>query len=143
MKSKLIIATVALFLLARVHAGNNQAYPEWRVQFEAIAQSAGLTSGDACTRYANGQETHPERLFDYYQAGRTPQEAFEEIGCDAEVFQSVWIPRLRYLAEKQYTAMIPEDNEAFEEWLWLEHFTEGKSPEEAIKAMDRRGYLRP
>jgi hypothetical protein len=114
----------------------------WREAFEWIALRKGLRSANECTPYAIGGEEHPERLKAEYKTGRTPEQSFEEMGCDCEVFERVWMKRLRILAKEQHIAINPRDDEAFEEWLWLEYFTENKPPDEAISAVADSGYMK-
>lgn len=115
----------------------------WRGAFEMLAREKGLRNANECTPYQIGGKEHPERLRAEYKMGRTPEQSFEEMGCDCEVFDRVWMKRLRALAKDRHIAINPKDDEAFEEWLWLEYFLENKSPDEAVGAVACSGYMRP
>jgi hypothetical protein len=139
----LIVMAIVIGLTLHALSGADLNWPTWRVDFEWIAKRKGLRDANQCTPYQIGGEEHPERLRAEYETGRTPEQSFEEMGCDCEVFERVWMKRLRELAKQQRIAIDPRDDEAFEEWLWLEYFTENKPPEEAINAVADSGYMKP
>lgn len=135
MKRILVATFLGAFLLFPSLGAKAQSepWPAWRAEFEQLAKSKGLAAVE-CTPYQIGGEQQPHRLLEFYRQGLTPQRAFDEIGCDSEVFDKVWLRKLRQLVREQGRD-IPLDDEAMNEWLWLEYFLEDKSPSEAVVAI--------
>ncbi len=136
------ISAILALTMFGTEASDQKPYKQWRAEFEILTKGRGLRSGNQCTSYQVGGREHPGRLVTYHAQGLSPQRAFDEIGCDCEVFELVWMKRLRELATKQKIDMDATDNEAFEEWLWLEYFLENKSPEQAVAVIADSGYIK-
>lgn len=128
-----IVITLSL-IASSAFAQNTKGWESWRIQFDQLAKSKGLASGVECTRYVPWQKTEPQRLLYYYFKGFSPAKAFDEMGCDCEVFEQVFKAKVLRIV-RAHGIRIATDNDARDEKLWLEFFLEHKSPEAAAQAI--------
>lgn len=138
MKTKLIAIMAAMILVQPAFAdcNNKLSWRVWRAQFEQICKGHGLTSEQAMSDFVpKGTESD---LYKRWCGGHTPQQVFDDYGYDTAAFSLVWMPELCKLAPR-YLKNPPDcSDEAWREWLWLYFYLEGKTPEQALLAEQKK-----